>query len=112
MKEYIAAAWQIIKADLIGSPVVPSGFVDPANGSARIASMLNTILILACVIATVYVMYSGILYAISAGDPSKIKQAQATWNYALMGLIVAYSSMAILRIVGGMLGIQNWDLPL
>lgn len=50
-------------------------------------------------VSTLYVIIGGLKYALSAGDPGSIKSAKDTILYALIGLVVALMSYAIIEFV-------------
>lgn len=62
-------------------------------------------------LATGFVAFAGIIYAAylyltSSGDPAKIKKANATFLYGILGLILVFAAYWIIQIFGGFLGVQ------
>jgi len=55
------------------------------------------------VIAAAVILFAGVRYAMSQGDPSKVKQAKDMIMYAIIGLIVTLSAFAITAFVLGAL---------
>ena len=49
--------------------------------------------------AVIVIIYSGILYIISAGNSNTVQKAKTTLTYAVVGLIVAILSYAIVSFV-------------
>ena len=66
-----------------------------------IKQVINILLTVAGIIAVLMVVIGGIRYVTSDGDSSRASQAKNTILYALIGLIVAVSSYAIVNFVLG-----------
>ncbi len=73
----------------------------PDNPS--IASVVNRILEylfpLAGLLAVIFIIQGGYMWIISAGDPSKVKQAQGTLTWAVIGLIVILVIFSVLQAI-------------
>jgi Na+/H+ antiporter NhaD/arsenite permease-like protein len=69
-----------------------------------IETIVNTILIVLGMIAVIMIIIGGIRYTTSNGDASNIKSAKDTILYAVIGLIVAILSYAIVNFVLGRFG--------
>ena len=54
-------------------------------------------------VALIFVVYGGIAYTTSAGDPSKLQKAKSTIIYALIGLAIVGLAEAITAFVSGMI---------
>ena len=63
--------------------------------------IVNTLLIVLGAVAVVVIIIAGIIYTTSGGEPALIKRAKDTLLYAVVGLIVAISSYAIVNFVVG-----------
>ncbi|MCL2869194.1 pilin [Candidatus Saccharibacteria bacterium] len=86
--------------------VIDVGGDNKDNGSAltgTISALVNTALFIVGVISVVMIIYAGIRYQTAAGDPAKIKTAQHTLTYAIVGLIIAILAYAIVNFVIGQL---------
>lgn len=59
-----------------------------ANQGDMITSLVNWVIGISGVVAVVFVVYGGISYMTSAGDPTKLKQAKNMILYALIGLAI------------------------
>ena len=59
----------------------------------------NTILYILGVISVIMLIYGGLKYALSGGDSKKVTDAKNTILYALIGLIIAVLSYAIVNFV-------------
>ncbi|MFA7628344.1 MAG: TrbC/VirB2 family protein [Candidatus Dojkabacteria bacterium] len=53
----------------------------------------------AVLISLVFVVMGGYMWIISGGDPSRVKQAQGTLTWAILGLVIVLVIFGILRIV-------------
>lgn len=67
-------------------------------------AILDMLLRLAGLIAVGYVIYGGIQYITSQGEPEGIKNAQSTIMNALIGLVIAILAAAIVVFIGNRLG--------
>lgn len=86
-------------ADNADSAVCKAQGTDDASSMVRI--IINTLLIVLGMIAVVMIVIGGIRYTTSNGDSSAIKGAKDTILYAVVGLIVAIMSYAIVNFVVG-----------
>lgn len=59
----------------------------------------STILYIVGIIAVIMLIWGGIRYVISGGDSKKVTDAKNTVLYAIIGLIVAFLSFAIINFV-------------
>ncbi len=67
-----------------------------------IALVVNTLLFIVGVISVIMIIIGGIRYTVSAGDGNSVAAAKNTILYAVIGLVVAFASYAII----------NWVLDL
>lgn len=73
----------------------------------KIATLIiNPIIILGFVIATIYFFY-GIIELISKSDSSELAKAKQTVTYGIIGMFVMFSVYGILRIVLATFNIPN-----
>ncbi len=83
---------------------VPSGSETsgPPPGLGELAPLIDKILgylfPVAGLIALVFIIQGGYMWIISSGDPSRVKQAQGTLTWAIIGLIVISVIFAVLRV--------------
>lgn len=66
-----------------------------------IAAIIEIILRIAVFAAVGYVIYGGVLYSLSQGEPEKTKQARHTIINALIGLSVAVLSATVVNFLAG-----------
>lgn len=87
--------------------------VNPLAKFSNFASITNVIVslfIILAALAFVFVMLSGAYTFITAGgDAEKVKQAQKTFKFAIIGMIVVFASFLIVKLIEFILRI---DLPL
>ncbi len=62
-----------------------------------ITNILNAIILVAGLVAVVFIIIGGINYMTSSGDPGKTKKAKDTILYALIGLIICALAFAIVN---------------
>lgn len=64
-----------------------------------IAACIEILLRVAAIVAVVFIIYSGVLYAISQGSPDKTGQAKNGLINAVIGLALAVSAAAIISFI-------------
>jgi hypothetical protein len=72
--------------------------------NTQIWNIIRTALTILGGIAVVVIIAGGIMYATSAGDPSKVTAAKNTILYSVIGLAVAMSAAAIITLVNNYFG--------
>jgi hypothetical protein len=72
---------------------------DGEGGSVQaiIAVIVNTLLFIVGIISVIMIIVGGIRYTVSAGDGNAVAAAKATILYAVIGLVVAFASYAIIN---------------
>ena len=73
----------------------------PKNGDVSLVGILNWFYALAGLVAAGFIVYGAINYAMTQGDPGKIKQAGQTIAYAVIGLAVVLLAAAITNFIAG-----------
>lgn len=73
----------------------------PHNTTIDIVPILNWVYALAGLVAVGFIVYGAVNYAMTQGDPGKIKQASQTIAYAVIGLIVVLLAAAITNFIAG-----------
>lgn len=61
--------------------------------------VMNTMFYIVGIVSIVMIIYGGMKYTTSSGDPKKVASAKATILYAVIGLMVALFAVAIVRFV-------------
>ena len=95
--------------DIIGTSKIPSSFVQPSNYTTTIQNIIMMVLFVASVACVGFIMYGGIMYIMSAGDPGKTKLAMSTVTNAIIGLVLAFLAYLITTLVVNALGLQVPD---
>lgn len=62
---------------------------------AEIAGILNTVYLIAGIVAVVAIVIGGVRYTVSGGDSSGVKAAKDTILYAVIGLVVIMAAAGI-----------------
>lgn len=73
-------------------------------GTGTLTNILFWVYGLAGLIAVAVIVYGGIKYTMSQGDPGKMKQASQILAFAIVGLIVVLLAGAITAFLTGMIG--------
>lgn len=66
-------------------------------------AIVNDLLIIAGIVAVIYVIYSGVKYIMSQGSPDETSKAQSTLVNALLGLAIALIAVAFVSFLGNYL---------
>lgn len=87
-------------SDLLGISVVYALSVTIADPGGKtlsqiIAGYIGVFLGILGAVAMGFIIYGGVLFAISAGDPEKVTKARSTLTWAVVGILVIASSFAI-----------------
>lgn len=67
--------------------------------SDRVTEAFNWAYTVAGIVAVAFIIYGGVRYSISQGDPGKLRSAKLTIMYAVIGLIVVLMAAAITALV-------------
>lgn len=78
------------------------GIQDPGNSNTVTVSsiaerIVNFVLLIAAVLAVVYLIYSGILYITAAGNPDSAKKGQQGVINAIIGIVIIVLAFFIAR---------------
>jgi ABC-type Fe3+ transport system permease subunit len=79
-------------------------FKVPGDITLVILALLDIMLRIAGIVAVGFVIYGGIQYITSQGEPDGIKKAQNTITNALIGMVIAISATAAVAFIGNSLG--------
>ena len=93
------------------SNLCPNAADQTATGSL-IRNIIVGILIIAAVIALLFLIWGGVKWIMSGGDKTKVQAARDTIIAAIIGLIIALLAYFILSVVLGLFGIHLTDLTL
>ena len=82
--------------------------MDLLSGEISLITIANLAIALSLVVGTilsvVYIIKGGFSFVVSAGDDEKIKAAVHTIRYAIVGLIVIFLALLIIKILGAFFG--------
>lgn len=77
--------------------------VSCVNASDVITGAINWATAIAGIISAIFVIYGGISYSTSAGDPGKLQKAKSMITYALIGLAIVALAQIITAFVTGII---------
>lgn len=87
---------EIIAKDVATLDCIPAVFQNIIFGAFLFAGIITVILII----------YSGIRFITSGGDPKQVEGARKTLTYAIIGFIVILLSFAILNLISTITGVN------
>ena len=73
----------------------------PKNTDVDVRAILNWVYAFAGLVAVGFIVYGAVNYAMTQGDPGKIKQAGQTIAFAVIGLVVVLVAAGITNFVVG-----------
>lgn len=85
---------------------MPTNLIGPTGIFTQIS---NTILYIVGIISVIMLVWGGLRYIISGGDSKKVNDAKNTVLYAIIGLIIAILSYAIINFVLNAVGTEKTD---
>lgn len=71
-----------------------------------ISALVGTILIIAALLAFIYLILGGIKWITSGGDKAGMEEARNKITHAIVGLIIVGAAWAIMTLVQNFLGVQ------
>jgi len=81
------------------------------NGVATLAcipivfnNVVDWAIALAGLTAVFFIIFAGIKFLTSGGDPKQVEGARKTLTYAIIGLIIVFLSFAIIKLIGTITG--------
>lgn len=83
----------------------PSGIPDAfrggleTSGTAFFQTVINNLILLGSFLALVMVIFSGIQWIMSKGDPIRIASARRRFLFAMVGLIIMLGAFFIVRVI-------------
>ncbi|OIP57184.1 MAG: hypothetical protein COX79_04120 [Candidatus Levybacteria bacterium CG_4_10_14_0_2_um_filter_36_16] len=72
-------------------------------------NIINFLVIFAGVIAVFFIVFSGIRFVTSGGDPEKIASARKILTYAIIGFIIVVFSFVILNLIAKTTGVTQLE---
>ena len=77
-----------------------------------VSGAIRLILVVAALVAFVFLIIGGIRWVTSGGDKEKTTRAQQTLTAALVGLVIVFASWAIIKLIQTFFGIQILTLEI
>lgn len=74
-------------------------------------SLIESVIPLLMVIATVVFLWGIISYIMAAGDEEKVKEARSFIIYGLIGLFVMVSVWGLVGVIAGSFGVSGTNIP-
>ena len=71
-----------------------------------INNIINALVPLAGVMAVIFIVWSGIRFLTSGGDPVKVEGAKKTLTYAVIGLVIILMAFVIIKIFSTVSGVD------
>jgi len=68
-------------------------------------SVVTWALIFAAIIAVVFIIFAGVKFIRSGGQPKLVEDARNTLTYAIIGLVVIFLSFAIINFISAATGV-------
>ena len=78
-----------------------SGIVEGAKGDHFFTDIFNKVFFWSGVVAVIMIVYGGIQYITSTGNPAGVAKAKTTVLYSIIGLLVVIFAAAIINVVVG-----------
>lgn len=101
-KGFLTAATDAVTVDPNSGKIGFSGFASPKGGLLGLfGTAANVLIFVTASISVIMVIIGGLLYVLSAGNPSSTKRAKDTVLYAVIGFGVALAAFAIISFVNG-----------
>ena len=69
-------------------------------------NIVNAALILAGLVALLFIIFSGIKLILSGGDAKKVASARSTLTFAIIGLLLVFFSFAIVFFISTITGVD------
>lgn len=105
LTKYAAIALALVPVLAFAAPV--SGAPTDITGIwSIIQKIMNWVMALFFLVATIFILMAGFKYLTAAGDSGKIDEAKHMLTYAIVGIAVGLLAFAIPAIVQNFLGVQ------
>ncbi len=82
----------------------PDGSIDFTTISLIGLGVIDILLRVGVLIAVGFIIYGGIQYVTSQGEPDRVKQAGSTLTNAVIGLVITILAASIVRFIGNRIG--------
>ncbi|MAG60111.1 hypothetical protein CMO96_04995 [Candidatus Woesebacteria bacterium] len=113
--------WTCVEWDSSGgtltNPIAPN--LSPQTGpegvqlfSSLVQTLVSTLIVVAAVVFFFFFMIGAIRWIVSGGDKAQIESARGTIVNALVGLVIAFSLFAVLKLLETIFGIDLLEINL
>lgn len=79
----------------------PSGIPTVDANDTTLKNIFNVVLALGGAVAVAFVVFGGVKYMLSQGEPNEIKQSRDTILYSIVGLVIVVISFMLVNYVIG-----------
>jgi hypothetical protein len=76
-----------------------------------VKNVINAALAFSGFVALVLLIYAGIMYITSKGDPQKVEMAKKTATYTIVGLLIIFFSFFIVGFISNLTGVSQISNP-
>ena len=73
---------------------------------AVVQNIITALFLFAGIVAVILIIYSGIKFVLSGGDPKQVEAARKVMTYAIIGFVVILLSFAILNLIAYITGVE------
>ena len=80
----------------------PSGIITQSADNVTVQNIFNVVLALAGAVAVAFVVFGGIKYMLSQGEPNETKQARDTILYSVVGMVIVVVAFMLVNYVIGL----------
>ncbi len=87
--------------DILAKVDAPGGVIKEQITNTAVTNIFNFVLAIAGAIAVAFIVWGGVQYILSHGEPGHITKAKNTLLYAVIGLLVVMFSLVIVNFVIG-----------
>ena len=98
---------------MITNPLIPQSQQNLNNPVGFLDNLIQTIITLFLIIAVIYFLvqlfFGTYRFISSEGDKNKLETAKQQLTQSFIGLFIAFSVFAILKLIGSIFGIQGLD---
>lgn len=82
----------------------PEGVAQLSCATVVFQSLVFWALVFAGIVALFFIIFAGIRFIISGGDPKQVEGARKTLTYAIIGLVIILLSFFIVSLIGRLTG--------
>jgi hypothetical protein len=86
-------------AQEIGSSTLVNPFSSASSIPELLGALLNVLLIISVPFIVIFIIYAGFTYVTARGNPEKVKAANRSLLYALLGSVIVFGAYALFAIL-------------